>query len=185
MELMDEILRLLRQGDKRGLELLFRQFYKPLVMYALKQLGCREEAEDVVQDVFVRLWECQRFEAIERNVRSYLYQSVYNRCMDVLEQNKGTRVELSDNALGFKDEEMPDDEDWNTRMDEIYAAVENLPPRTKAIFKAVVMDGKRYKEVADELEVSVNTIKTTLSRAVTTLREQLSDKAFLLLLLLL
>ena len=173
MELMDEILRLLRQGDKRGLELLFRQFYKPLVMYALKQLGCREEAEDVVQDVFVRLCECQRFEAIERNVRSYLYQSVYNRCMDVLEQNKGTRVELSDNALGFTDEEMPDDEDWNTRMDEIYAAVERLPERTREIFTAIVFQGKRYKDVADELGISVNTVKTLKKGAYAKLRSRL------------
>lgn len=183
MESMDEILHLLKRGDKRGLELLFRQFYKPLVMYAARYVACSEEAEDVVQDVFVKLWEGRRFEVIERNLRSYLYQSVYNCCMDVLEKNKMTRVELSDSVLGFSETETPDDEEWNTRMDEVYAAIEKLPPRTREIFMAIVFEGKRYKEVAEELNVSMNTVKTTLSRALTTLREQLSDKAFLLLLL--
>ena len=182
---MDEILRLLRDGDKRGLELLFKQFYKPLVMYAAKFVGCPEDAEDAVQDVFVKLWESRQFESIERNVRSYLYQSVYNRCMDMLEANRGIRVELSDNVLGFTEEDKPNAEEWNTRMEEIYAAIENLPPRTRTIFKAIMLEGQPYKKVADEQHVSVNTIKTTLQRALTTLREELGDKAFLTLLLLL
>ena len=183
MEQTEHVLALLKQGDKRGLELLFRQFYKPLVMYATRYVPLQEDAEDIVQDVFVKLWETQRFELIERNLRSYLYQSVNNRCLDVLEKNKMVRVEVSDSLLGFTEADMPDDEEWNTRMDEIYAAVERLPERTREIFTAIVFQGKRYKDVADELGISVNTVKTTMSRALSTLRNELMDRACVLLML--
>ena len=137
MEEADKILVLLKQGDKHGLELLFRRFYRPLVMYALKFLPQQEEAEDVVQEVFIKFWERKRFDMIDHYLRSYLY----------------------------------------------HREVDRLPDRTREIFTAIVLNDKRYKEVAEDLGVSVNTVKTALSRALSALRSNLSEGAYLVVLL--
>ena len=80
MDELDKILQLLKKGDRRGLELLFHHFYKPLVFYAMNFLAQQEEAEDAVQEVFIKFWEGKRFHAIKNSLRPYLYQSVRNYC---------------------------------------------------------------------------------------------------------
>lgn len=182
MEEADKILALLKQGDKRGLELLFRHFYRPLVMHALKYLPRQEEAEDVVQEVFIKFWERKRFDMIHHYLRSYLYQAVRNRCLNILESRAGITMEPEASLLEFSDTETPDDSEWNDRIEEIYREIDRLPDRTRKIFTAIVLDDKRYKEVAEELGVSVNTVKTTLSRALSTLRSNLSGGAYLVML---
>ena len=185
MEEADKILVLLKQGDKRGLELLFRRFYRPLVMYALKFVPQQEEAEDIVQEVFIKFWEQQRFDMIDNYLRSYLYQSVRNRCLNMLESRAGITMQPMDLLLEFSDTEMPDEAEWNDRIEEVYPEVDKLPDRTREIFMAVVLNGKRYKEVAEDLGISVNTVKTSLSRALSTLRSNLNERTYLVLLLLL
>ena len=185
MEEADKILVLLKQGDKRGLELLFRRFYRPLVMYALKFVPQQEEAEDIVQEVFIKFWEQQRFDMLDNYLRSYLYQSVRNRCLNMLESRAGITMQPMDLLLEFSDTEMPDEAEWNERIEEVYREVDKLPDRTREIFMAVVLNGKRYKEVAEDLGISVNTVKTSLSRALSTLRSNLNERTYLVLLLLL
>ncbi len=184
MEEADKILVLLKQGDKHGLELLFRHFYRPLVMYALKFLPRQEEAEDVVQEVFIKFWEWKRFDMIDNYLRSYLYQAVRNRCLNILESRAGITMKPMESLLEFSDTETPDDTEWNNRIEEIYREIDRLPDRTREIFTAIVLNDKRYKEVAEELDISVNTVKTALSRALTTLRSHLSEGAYLIVLLL-
>ncbi len=183
MEEADKILVLLKQGDKHGLELLFRRFYRPLVMYALKFLPQQEEAEDVVQEVFIKFWERKRFDMIDHYLRSYLYQSVRNRCLNIRESRAGITMKPVESLLEFSDTETPDDTEWNERIEEIYREVDRLPDRTREIFTAIVLNDKRYKEVAEDLGVSVNTVKTALSRALSALRSNLSEGAYLVVLL--
>ena len=136
-----------------------------------------------MQEVFIRFWEKNSFQMVEHYLRSYLYQSVRNRCMDELGKMAEVKLEAMDSLLDFADSEMPDETDWNTRIDDIYREIDKLPDRTREIFVAVVMGGKRYKEVAGDLNISVNTVKTTLSRALVTLRSNLNDRAYSLILL--
>ena len=148
MDELDRILQLLKKGDRRGLELLFHHFYKPLVFYAMNFLAQQEEAEDAVQEVFIKFWEGKRFHAIKNSLRPYL-----------------------------------DESEWNTRIDQLYKAVDRLPDRTREVFKRIVLDGKRHKEVAEEFEISVTTVKTLLARALAALRAELSEKTYSILLL--
>ena len=93
---LDKILQLLKKGDRRGLELLFNHFYKPLVFYAMNFLAQQEEAEDAVQEVFIKFWEGKRFHAIKNSLRPYLYQSVRNYCLNLLQ---GKKVVLTGDCL--------------------------------------------------------------------------------------
>ena len=85
----DHLLSLLKKGDKSGLEQLFRMFYKPLVIYAHRLLGNQADAEDAVQEIFIKFWQRDQFADIRSYLRSYLYNSVRNHCVNILESRKG------------------------------------------------------------------------------------------------
>ena len=82
------ILNLLKQGEKKGLQLLFKTYYRPLVLYALKFVRRQDIAEDIVQEVFIKFWEKKSFIAVDQHLCSYLYQAVHNHCLNSLEKTK-------------------------------------------------------------------------------------------------
>ncbi len=164
--------------------MLFKQFYNPLVVYASKFVDTVEEAEDLVQEVFITFWEGDKFSSIHKYIRAYLYNSVRNKCLNYTKQKEKISI------LGLHDysetlfESFPDDDDFQRKVAEIQKEVDDLPERTREIFIAIFFYQMSYDEVAAELNVSKNTVKTTLSRATKRLRERLSPEAFLVLLLL-
>ena len=131
MDELDRILQLLKKGDRRGLELLFHHFYKPLVFYAMNFLVQQEEAEDAVQEVFIKFWEGKRFHAIKNSLRPYLYQSVRNYCLNLLEGKKVVLTEPINSSMDMAENEYLDESEWNTRIDQLYKAVDRL----RALFK--------------------------------------------------
>lgn len=178
MEKADEILRLLKQGDERGLNMLFQYFYKPLVMYAMKYLPQQEEAEDVVQTIFIKFWEQEQYKKVDNYLRSYLYHAVKNYCLTLNDSREGIVMEPVESLLDFSEEEAPDEEEWEKKMERVRAEVAALSERSRQVLWAIVVERKRYKDVADALDISVNTVKTTLQRALLTLRERLDKKTF-------
>ncbi len=176
-----EIMYLLRNGNKLGLEMLFKKFYRPLVVYASKFVNEVQEAEDLVQEVLISLWEEDKFLLIKTHLGSYLYSSVKNRCLNNLRAaSKVLRCDIDDytNTLF---EAFPDDEIFALKITAIKKAVGNLPKRTRDILMAVYFHKLSYNEVAEEFGISKNTVKTTLTRAMKTLRAHLTAAAFLLL----
>lgn len=179
------ILDLLKKGDKAGFEMLFNLFYRPLVLYARQYIVKVEDAEDIVQEVFIRLWNFTNFADINSSIRSYIYQSVRNACINFLKSDSRKIMNPVDSIPDLTEEVMLDELEWNKYMEEIYSAVESLPPRTREIFKSIVLEKKKYKDVAQEMNISVNTVKTAFSRALSTLRANLSNGANVVLLTLL
>jgi len=165
----------LKLQDKESLETLFKQLYRPLVMFASQFLDTVQEAEDLVQDVFIKLWENQTFQQIQSRLFAYLYSSVKNACIDRVRQGAGIRLEVIREDEDISSEEPLDEEQWNLYISRIYAEIDKLPARTQEIFRAVILEEKKYKDVASQFDVSVNTVKTTLSRAFTKLREHFKD----------
>lgn len=177
-----EILDLLKKEDEAGLKMLFDLFYRPLVIYAQQFISHTGEAEDIVQDIFIRFWEQAKYGSIDLNIRAYLYHSVRNGCINKIKAGSRNilNTRLSD-IPELSESQMFDEEEWSSYIDEIYAAVDALPPRMKKIFKSIVIENKKYKEVAQELNVSVNTVKTAFSRALSALRIKLSREANIIL----
>ena len=93
-------------------------------------------------------------------------------------------TEPINSSIDMAENEYLDESEWNTRIDQLYKAVDRLPDRTREVFKRIVLDGKRHKEVAEEFEISVTTVKTLLARALAALRAELSEKTYSILLLL-
>ena len=152
MDELDKILQLLKKGDRRGLELLFNHFYKPLVFYAMNFLAQQEEAEDAVQEVFIKFWEGKRFHAIKNSLRPYLYQSVRNYCLNLLEGKKVVLTESIGSGMDMAENEYLDESEWNTRIDQLYKAIDRLPDRRGKFLKESCWTGNGIKKLQKNLK---------------------------------
>lgn len=132
-------------------------------------------AEDVVSEVFMKVWE--RRESIESaaGLKSYLYRSVLNGCMR-WKENGGRRkkVEVETKVEAKVEESYLENMIRAEVMQEVYNAIELLPKECKKIFTKIFIEGKSVKEIAEELKLSVSTVKTQKTRAINFLRSRLS-----------
>lgn len=157
------------RGDIDAFGILFKKHYKSLFISALLLVKDEKVAEDVVQDVFLKIWNKRGELELVANFSSYLYISVKNACLDQLRKIKYnddvSEVEISDTSL---------DPFHSVRIKELskhlQEATDSLPAQCKIIFEMVYVDGKKYQEVADELGVSINTVKTQVKRALEKMR---------------
>jgi RNA polymerase sigma-70 factor (ECF subfamily) len=169
-----DILEISRQDRQKGVRLLFERYYRPLVLYAGTLIRDDFTAEDVVQDLFVRLLEGVYLEKIDPlALRSYLYSSVRNKCYthekrkDVLKATVDySRVEIAEETLATMNQQIVDD---------VTAVINRLPERTRRVVEGVLMRDMEYRKVAEELHVSVNTVKTLLRNGLGVLREHFRD----------
>jgi RNA polymerase sigma-70 factor (ECF subfamily) len=148
----------------------FDRCFEVLCLYAARLSGDAEGAEDVVQEAFVKWWE-----AMKRNPgaasRAYLYRTVRNACVDRLRGPREMTVsveEVAEELEGLFETEREED----GRAEGILEAVDSLPEGARRVFLAVCVEGRKYREVAGELNVSINTVKTQLARGLRLLRER-------------
>lgn len=161
------------------INVVFQQYYRPLCLYALHYLHDLDEAEDIVQDCFVRLLEsdkrhfqcCQSFEShsLNQQLKSILYTSVRNACIDVLRRKNPILKNVSPYDLQgeISDEQAVDS---SSREAELWAAIEQLPDRCREIFLMSKRDGMTYREIAEELGLSEKTVEHQISKALKILR---------------
>lgn len=161
----------LRAGEMEALRELFDRYYLPLCCYSVQFVDDEKEAQDIVQNIFVSLWEKRHFDKIER-LKEYLYVSVRNSSIAAVRTRKEFAAldELDlDNAYSWDDPEALGKE-LESEYDELKRALKELSPREYEVLMEVVVNSRRYRDVADSMGVSVNTIKTNLQRAMRKLR---------------
>jgi RNA polymerase sigma-70 factor (family 1) len=160
----------LSQGDESALAKLHQLYYKKLLQFSKTIIRSNEMAEEVVEDVFIKLW-CNRASVTKiNNLNVYLYIAVKNTSLNILAQKAKHLVAAPfdfleidlDNELDSPDQLMITAE----MMQRMQKAIDTLPPRCKMIFKLIREDGLKYKEVAEILNISVNTIDAQMAIAV-------------------
>lgn len=166
--------------DEDTFRMLYKRYYKALSMYALNYVEDMTIAEDIVQDIFFSIVEKKTTFVNTNTMHVYLYTGVRNRSLNYMKHRK---VELRHfRAMSETDYDMDNDEVY-VREDiyrQLFEAIDNLPPRQREIFTSV-MEGKKNKEIAEALGISVFTVKVQRQRAMHTLRNKLTDKQWLLL----
>lgn len=167
----------IRKGDDAAFESLFRQYFKVLTVYALRYLNDLDIAQDLTQDVFVRLYEQRTELKIHTSLKSYLYTIVRNRCLDYIKTNRihndhkqiiqnehtGSQADHSDVVLEVELQER------------IFSAINELPEQRQKIFRLSRLEGKSNQEIADLLSITKRTVETHISNALKNLKTQLSD----------
>ena len=173
--------------DEIAFESVFKTYYPRLCTYANTILNDSEEAEEMVQNTFIVLWENRTNVDIHTSLKSYLYRAVHNNCLNRIKHLK-VRQEHSDYYKHTHEEEIESTSHTvmgNELQQQINVAVEQLPPQCKRVFTLSRFENLTYAEIAIELDISVKAVDKQMVRALRILREQLKDYLPLVLLLLL
>lgn len=170
----EEILQMLHTDKMTGVRLLFERYYVPLVLWGEQFLHDRAKAEDVVQDFFVRLWEDNYLLKISAPaLSSYLFTAVRNACLTL--QNKKDTLRRANSLAEVEIPVEAFSETTDERTNRVLEEVKKLPERTRLVVEEIMLKGKKYKEVALDLGISVNTVKYLLREGTRKLRENLKD----------
>lgn len=172
----------LKNGDELTYVQVFREYYVPLCAYSLRYVDRKEIAEEIVSDVFFKLLENRKTLLISTSVKGYLFKAVCNSSLNYLRNRKKVKCientfdeELYENSLFFSIfDEVNDEsilmEDINEKIEE---AVAQLPAQQQKAFRLKRFEGKKNKEVAALMGISIKTVEMHLSKAMYTLREKL------------
>lgn len=175
--LSDDFMRRFAGREKAVFQLLFQHFYRPLCFFAAKIIRDQNEAEDIVQDVFINFWkhEWTTFSNF-KTIKTFLYNSVQNRSLNYL-RDLGIRERNYKklNSLEKDDEHFIYHQIRSEVVAEVFAAIDELPERCREIFKMAYLEEHEEKEIASLLKISVNTIKTQKLRAKNYLKERLGE----------
>lgn len=166
------LLRQLKSGDITAYENLFKEYYKLLNLEAYLLLEDRMEAEDQVQLLFIELWNKKLFLNIQTSLKGYLRRSIRNRCLNVIEKRKIEERKFNDGFHMDGNQVVPD---WMEQVEtesEFNSLLETLPPQRLQAFYLVYVDKKRYKDAAQEMGITINSIKTHLKLAIKDLRRK-------------
>jgi RNA polymerase sigma-70 factor (ECF subfamily) len=169
-----------------ALETLFRSRYATLCEYVYHLVGSREVAEDLVQDLFVRLWELKADAAPGTLADAYLYKAARNRALRYLKhrriEQRWAEGSVTDGEAALRASCMTDQSAETQQLaDAIEAAIARLPDRCRLIFLMSREQQLTYGEIARALEVSLSTVETQMSRALKRLRSDLAPFLALLL----
>lgn len=173
-----ELIEAIRNGDARVFRQVFDACYDSLCQYAFTIVKDFDQAEDIVQSIFVKLWERRESLEIKTSIRSYLFRSVYNQCINQLEHAAvKKRFDASVQNSPGVDRQQPDVFPAELE-DNIRKAVDNLPQQCRTIFIMSRYEELRYSEIAEKLDISVNTIQNQICKALKLLRDELRDRGF-------
>jgi RNA polymerase sigma-70 factor (family 1) len=157
-------------------EELFKQYYAPLVAYACRYVSNVDIAREIVQDFFVRFYEKRQTLTIDISVKSYLYRSIYNCCINYINQRNIQEKHLRNIDLERGDEENLENEINTVELQyKIFEVIEELPAKCRKIFKMNRLEGLKNEEIAKQLNLSKRTVETQISKALKVLRKKLAD----------
>ncbi len=167
---------------QKGCELLFRLYYKPMCTHAVRFVYSKEIAEDLVADVFYTFWNTQAYMSVNRSFRAFLFRSVRNRAYNYLanEFRKSDSLDSAaqqETALSNGPESMMRYNELYQKVDELVAA---LPPQCRNVFILNRFEGKRAKDIAQDMQLSVRTVEVHIARALATLRDGLRNQWFII-----
>jgi len=174
---MEVSLQLLRVGNHKAFEDLFETYFESLSRYAFSILRDSDEAQDVVQKVFCKLWDQRKELEIKTSIKSYLYRIVHNESLNFINQ-RTNRAEINREISSYNDDATDSVNEQVLASDlqlAINKALDDLPPQCRKVFEMSRMEQKSYSEIAQSLAISVNTVENHISKALRQLRVALKD----------
>ncbi len=165
----------IQDGDEKSLEGLFKEMHSPLFYYSIYLTENQFIAEEIVEDVFIKIWQDRNKINLKGSLRAYLYKAVRNHSINFLIKKKTKKYAVH---------QLMDEENWNNMQEHIYTddfiiehieaketearlntIIDYLPERCKMIFLLSRFEGKSNNEIADMLKISPNTVKVQIYRA--------------------
>ena len=166
----------IRNGDRQAFEKLFKTNYRPLTAYAFRFVRDLPTAENIVQDVFLKLWQSRENLLITTSLLHYLFRSVRNHSLNQIE-----KVKVRSGYQKLQIENSHNDEDFSAfypeigLLEKIEKAISGLPEKRQEIFRLAREEGLKYREIAEQLDISVKTVEAQMTMALKQLRESLKE----------
>lgn len=164
------LLQKIKNNDNFAFDEIFRQYYKQLCYFSFKIVQNNDIAEEIVQDLFVHLWEKRKDLNINTSLKSYLYRSVHNNSV---RQFKKEKLHESLEDYHNKPESFSSAIEQAETENYIYNTIEKLPEQCRKIFKMSRFEDLKYREIAEKLNLSIKTVETQMSRALKFLSKNL------------
>ncbi len=169
-----KLLQSLINGENRGLEQLFKKYYTFLVRFSFQIVKKEDAAEDVVQEVFIKLWDKKDSLEGVQNIKAYLFQATKNSSLNWIKAKKNNNESLD--FVSFTHDSGNNIEE-HIEFEETQAKINNalglLPTKCKEVFLLSRNEGKSYKEIAELLSISVKTVENHMGKALKILRGEL------------
>lgn len=182
---MDELISKVNNKDAEAYKQLYERYYAALCSYVSQLLDVKEEVEDLVQEVFVAIYEGNHHFGDVRELTNYLYKACYNNCLSYVRENRLHNDILSKLAERIDEEENNDALYAITIREELirqlYEYINELPQQQRRII-LLRIEGHEWVEIAELLGISINTVKTQRTRSFKHLRERMKDSEFVVLL---
>ncbi|GAA4454381.1 RNA polymerase sigma-70 factor [Nibrella saemangeumensis] len=172
-----EILTAIQQGNERVYETVFRQHYKPLCQYGYNFLKDWDDTEEVVQSVFLTIWEKRDGLEITSSLKSYLYRAVHNRCLNRI-KHLAVQAEHQQHVSAEMGQafEAPMQSLLAGELSErLQAAIQRLPEQCRLVFTMSRFDELKYQDIADQLGISIKTVENQIGKALRILRTELAE----------
>ena len=170
-----ECIERIREGNATAFEQLFLRYGKAMIVFARRIVKDSDIADNVVQDVFIKIWTHRSTLDPSKNIKAYLYKATRNQAINWL-RRKDVERRHAHELQSRKDSAKTPEDEW--RRKEVRAAIQDavqqLPERCRLIFSMNRFDRLTYAEIADVLDISVKTVETHMGRALQLLRKRLS-----------
>lgn len=167
-----------QRGEEQGFSYFFNDLYPALLYYAFRFLNDRPSAEDVVEESFIKIWERHESFNHPQVIKSWLYTTVRNACLNKLQQEQ--RKQVKEDMLARQQEGAHQQSHLNEIIlaeviAEVHATISSLPTGCRKIFEMMYIHGKTVREIAKELNLSISTIKNQKARGLTILRKKFPE----------
>jgi RNA polymerase sigma-70 factor, ECF subfamily len=171
----DRFIEGLRKGDEQIFEELFKAYYAPMCDYCMRYVPDMDMAEEIVQDLFFKLWLRREEVNINTSIKSYLFTAMRNLAL-----NRISQLKIHDRYHQFVEFQQKTDIDYPTDLMEeqdmeriMKQALATLPPKRREIFEMSRFENLKYTEIAEKLNLSVKTVESQMTRALDQLRKVL------------
>lgn len=161
-----------RKGDVGVFEQVYKTCYKSLIAEAYLLLQDEQEAEDQVQGLFIEIWDKKLYRNVNIALRSYLHRSIHNRCLNVLDKQKTRDKRMLRYTRTLEDRVSGNMAELNERARMMQTLLGELSTQRLEAFSLVYLEDKKYKEAAEEMGITVNSVKTHLRLALKTLQQK-------------
>lgn len=169
-------LKKINAGNKKAFEDLFNTYYRSLCYFSHKIIDDFEASKDIVQDIFIKIWDKNLIFENSNTLNAYLYNSVKNKSITYLEKINNRHVlNKKFEATDYNEENFIRKQIESEVISEIFQAIDELPEECMKIFKLSYIQHYKNQEIAETLNISVNTVKTQKTRAKKQLKEKLQD----------
>lgn len=170
------IMKVVAHDDEAAYYKLFNQFYTPLCVYAFRYIRSMQTREDIVQDVFLKLWNDRKSIQITSSIRTYLIVATKNHCLNYI-QRKELELTYEQTLINEFSETSSDSELYSLSelQQMIDGAIAKLPEKYRLVFEMSRFQNLTYREIAEQQGISVKTVEAHMSKALSMLRSELKE----------